>query len=192
MQADLIWVPAIAGTARHAPSRLPRYSQAGVMAPYFFCSRPTTSSTGSSSRACEDGSQVGRAMMSCPLRDCASDAMVSRIWLPAETSRSIFTSTRFFAPHSSQSSRMMSLPAGTQWSQKPQRSTPAEPWACTIGAASVPVAMTPPRSEARAPAKRLLPSFPSPVAGVARQTRLGLCRPCRARWPARQAVTTGR
>ena len=161
MQGGLVWVPETAGTPRQAPSRLPRYSAAGSIGPYFCTKRPITSSTGSRSRAWAEGSQVGKARMSWPERDCACAAMVSRFWLPTEVMKSLWTSTRFRSPHSLQSSRMMPLPAGTQWSHQPQRSVPPVPWAWTMGAARTPPANTP--APARKAARRPMPEPAIPV-----------------------------
>ena len=75
--------------------------------------------------------------MSWPVFACASAAMVSRFFWPTEVMKSGWISTWFLAAKAATCFFMMSLPAGTQWSQKPTASLPAA-WPvriCTNGSA---------------------------------------------------------
>ncbi len=64
---------------------------------------------------------------SCPVRACASAAMVSRFLLPTEVMKSTVTSVLVLSDHCATSLLITSLPAGTQWSHQPTESLPAAP-----------------------------------------------------------------
>src|ERR1035437_2217471 len=65
--------------------------------------------------------------MSCPAFACASAAPVISNLLPLPVMKAACTSTLFLAAQASTCFCMMSLPLGTQWSQKPTASLPAAP-----------------------------------------------------------------
>jgi len=65
--------------------------------------------------------------MSWPVFDCASAAPVISSLLPLPVMKSAVTSTLFLSAQAFTCFCMISLPAGTQWSQKPTASLPAAP-----------------------------------------------------------------
>src|ERR1019366_7470754 len=126
-QGVLFCVPELLGTAIQPGFFFARYSAVPLGAPFLAINRPMKSSTGSSDSHELCTSQLKKVYMSCPVFACASATPVIISLLPLPVTKSAVTSTLFAPAQVLTCFCMMSLPAGTQWSQNATASLPAAP-----------------------------------------------------------------
>ena len=138
-QGPLICVPELVGTASQWPFDLPRYSTTLLAWPYCAVSRPITSSIGSSWSAWFCTSQVGKrqdvvAGLGLRLGGGGQQELVA----VGGDEVGLHLDLVLVGPGLRPACFITSLPAGTQWSQKPIDSLPAAPAVriCTSGSAA--------------------------------------------------------